>query len=368
MNQKNTINITFFGDIFPGELPFTLKYGIRSQFNRHKGKPWISKIKGILGDNDIIIGNLESPLVTEDDSLKKTFFGDPDFANFLKECGINVLNVANNHTLEQGNQGFSGTIGVLNKADLGVIGNNENSRSKILYKNVNNMKIAMAGFSQVDLHKIKNDDYFAVLDEDNVIKSLQEMEANNADVKILSFHWGDEYMYVPTLQQRKMAYKFVDNGADIIVGHHPHVIQPYEQYKNGHIFYSLGNFVFDFIHAKNVSMGMVASIEIKEGKQFNVDLKGVKLSYKNTVTLLSEAKFKKYYSRITKLYDRCKTMTDKDYQNSYRTTLKRNLLLQRIVMKTSLMNEFFRIKNNDKKFLLRNIFNYWGSILKTGHK
>jgi poly-gamma-glutamate capsule biosynthesis protein CapA/YwtB (metallophosphatase superfamily) len=85
------------------------------------------------------------------------------------------------------------------------------------------------------------------------------MQSNNADIKILSFHWGNEYIHHPSLGQRNLAYKCIEAGADIIVGHHPHVIQPYEKYKEGHIFYSLGNFCFDNLQSKQTRTGMIAS-------------------------------------------------------------------------------------------------------------
>ena len=359
MKQNDTLRIALIGDIFPGELPFTQNYGIRTQFEKHKGIPWIRKINEIVGKNDIIIGNLESPLVTEINSIKKTFFGNPEFVYFLKECGINVLNVANNHIMEQGNQGFQSTIQALNKAELGIVGHIIDSKSKIIYKNVKGLKIAIAGFSNVDLHVIQNDDHFAVLNEDNVINTLTTMEEHKADIKILCFHWGNEYVHIPSFEQRKMAYKFIDNGADVIVGHHPHVIQPYEEYKNGHIFYSLGNLIFDYNHSKMVSIGLVATIEINESKQIHINLNGVKLSYKNTVTSLPLDKFEKYYSNVIKLYDKFIILSDEKYQKCYHTLHKRNHLRQRIFMKTSIIKEFLRIKKKDKIFLIRNLFTYY---------
>jgi len=257
MNQEDMIGITLLGDIFPGELDFTQNYGIRTQFKKHKGIPWRKEIKKIVSDDDIVLGNLESPLVHEADAIKKTFFGDPEFVCFLRECGINVVNIANNHILEQGNEGFRSTIQALNNAELGIIGQSIDSKSKIFYIDVKGLKIAIAGFSNVDLHIIQNDNHFAVLNEDNVINTIESMEEHMVDLKILSFHWGNEYIHVPSIDQRKMAYKFIDNGADIIVGHHPHVIQPYEKYKHGHIFYSLGNFIFDYIHSRMVSFGLI---------------------------------------------------------------------------------------------------------------
>jgi gamma-polyglutamate biosynthesis protein CapA len=359
MTQKNLIKLTIIGDVFPGELPYTQNYGIRTQFRNHKGEAWGNKIKEILGENDIVIGNLESPLIDERIALKKTFFGDPEFAKFLKDCGITVLNVANNHILEHGKSGFQCTIDTLKNAKLGIIGNIRNLDSNVYYRNIKRMEIAIAGFSNVDLDYSHNDYQFAVLNEVNVINSIKEMEGHGANLKILCFHWGNEYINVPSMDQRKMAYKFIDNGADIIIGHHPHVIQPYERYNNGHIFYSLGNFIFDFIHSKMVSIGLVATISITENKVINVRFKGVKLSNRNVIGLYPKKEFEKHNSIIISLYEKMKKQADEDYRDQYKNMLIRNHLIQRGLMKTTIIREFFRLNNPNKILLIRNLFNHY---------
>jgi len=134
--MSESVKIKLIGDIFPGELSFTQNYGIRTQFEKHNGKPWGNRIKTILDDTDIVIGNLESPLVEENKAIKNTFFGNPNFAFFLKECGINILNIANNHIMEQGDAGIKNTIDSLKNAQLGIVGNIVNFTSNILYLNV----------------------------------------------------------------------------------------------------------------------------------------------------------------------------------------------------------------------------------------
>jgi len=360
MSSNDLINITLIGDIFPGELPFTRDYGIRTQFKIHKGALWGLKIKEILGSNDIVIGNLESPLVTNGNSVKNTFYGDPGFALFLKECGINVLNIANNHILEQGYNAFRNTIDTLNKVEIGVVGNNTDSGSNIYYIENKDLKVAIAGFSNVDLQVIENNGSFSILNENDVIHTLKIMMEEKADLKILSFHWGNEYVRIPSLEQRKIAYKFIDHGADVIAGHHPHVIQPYEKYKNGHIFYSLGNFIFDYIHSEMVSIGLVARIDVNaRNKNVNVKLKGVKLSNKDTIEVLPDHSFKKYYSDITNLYEKTCKMADEDYINHYKNLLRRNHLGQRISMKTAIIKEFFRVNGNSKTILIQNLLKYY---------
>jgi len=363
MKENSTLKIALVGDIFPGELPFTINYGIRTQFKMHRGKPWLTKINGILGENDITIGNLESPLIPNDLKVQSAFYGCPDFAHFLKAAGINIVNIANNHMLEQGKIGFKNTIQVLNSAGLGVVGYLESNESKILYLNVKDRKIAVAGFSNVDLHVIRNNNNFAVLNEVNVLQTLKAMAEAGADIKILCFHWGNEYIHIPQLAQRHLAYKLIDNGADIIAGHHPHVIQPYEQYKNGHIFYSLGNFMFDYSHSDMVSKGLVAHIKMAGSNGVKVALSGVKLSYKGTISAISPVSFDKYYQKINKLYNMFIHFSDEDYNDNYLRLLQKNHFRQRILMKTAIFKEFYRLKMLDKLHLLKNIILYYKTLV-----
>lgn len=353
--NNSELKISLVGDIFPGELPYTISYGIRSQFVKHRGLPWKDKIHEILGENDLVIGNLESPLVEESKTLKKTFFGERSFAEFLSNCGINILNIANNHILEQGSIGFESTIKAIEKANLNVIGNVENNKSKIVIKEVKGFKIALAGFSNVDLKKIKNDNHFAVLTENNVLETIEQMKQLNANLIILSLHWGNEYIQIPSYQQRKMAYKFIDAGVDIIAGHHPHVIQPHEEYKGKHIFYSLGNFLFDYIQSKQFGLGLKVSILFSQKSGFRVTVAGVRLSYKNTLESIPAEDFERNYIRIIKNYKRVRELDQVSYERFYTKTLERNHLIERFTMKTSLLIEFLRISLTDKRKLLSNL-------------
>ncbi len=361
----NTIlKISFLGDIFPGEMAYTINYGIKSQFNSHKGLPWIYKLNNYTKESDLVIANLESPLVDSRSILKETFCGYPDFANFLKKGGIDVVNIANNHILEHDSAGYYQTIEYLKRANVGIIGLQEDGKSKVSYLHIKNVKIGIAGFSNVDLEVIDDEKHFAILRENEVLNVIEEMKSSNADLKILSFHWGNEYIHVPSLNQRELAYKFIKAGADIIVGHHPHVIQPYEKYMDGHIFYSLGNFMFDIVHSRMVSIGLMAQVLVDTNKnQIITELEGVKLSYRDTFSKMSKHKFDKYYSKISKQYKNFINLPDVVYKKKYRKLLKRNRLNQRILMKTSIVIEFFRIGRKDKIKLMYNVINYYFNTL-----
>lgn len=362
--KPTKVTISLLGDVFPAELPFTIGFGIKSQFETHNGKVWEKKIKSIIGESDIVIANLESPLVTKEKRIKETFFGLPSFVNFLKNSGVGIVNIANNHILEHNKEGFDCTKRILSENNMGFVGNEVGGRSHVLYQTISGLKIAVAGFSNVDLHVVNNEHNFAVLTEENVIDSLNEMISQNADIKILCFHWGNEYVHIPSIEQRKLAHKFIDAGADVIAGHHSHVIQPYEEYKGGHIFYSLGNFMFDYLHSKMVRIGLAPSLEIDHEKNSSVTLKGVELSYKNTISLMSDKKFSKFYSKINSRYNSFAELPDNLYKKKYLKMLQRNRFHRRLAMKAYVFVEFFKIPNTYKIAMIKNVNYYYANLLR----
>lgn len=359
------MKIGFLGDIFPGEQNYTINYGILSQFKSHNGDKWEKDIKSITNECDYVIGNLESPLVRTDKAQKKIFRGDPEFALFLKKVGINILNIANNHILEHGSEGFYNTIEILHNYDIDVIGYIHNNQPVIVYKNYNGIKIGIAGFSNVDLDKFDNNNHFPVLDDFNVLNTLSRMKSDRVDYKILVFHWGDEYINVPSLHQRLSAQKYIDKGASIIIGHHPHVIQPYEEYNDGHIFYSLGNFIFDYLPSFNVRMGLSVYIKLLKHSKPLVSYKGIQLSDGKLVRLSENKIFEKHYRRISNNYDKMLSLTHSDYKHKYRLSKRINRLKQRIKMKFFLIVELLNIDKSDKLHLVSNVANHYLSILKT---
>jgi len=364
MIAEDNIKITFVGDIFPGELIYTQNYGIRTQFKRHNGYPWKSRIKSITGENDLIIGNLEGPLISQENAKKTTFFGDPEFGFFLKDCGIDILNLANNHILEHGEEGLKSTVEILRKANIEVIGKLTDFNAGVCLKVIKDLKIGIAGFSNVDLNIIRNNSQFYELTEENVFNALKVMEQNKTDLKILCFHWGNEYIQVPSSGQRLLAYKFIDKGADIIIGHHPHIIQPWEIYKNGHIFYSLGNFIFDFIHSKSFGTGLVVTVEISRNGPIKISFKSVRLSYTNTITLLPSSETLKLNTKITSVYNNFKSLSLAKYNDRYNRLLRKNHLKQRLLMKIHLIKEFIIIENKDRIILAKNLISYYLDYIK----
>ncbi len=346
------MKLTFLGDIFPADESFCVGFGIHSQFLKHWGEEWKNNMSSFTRGSDYTVGNLESPLIPTSMAISDTFYGHPHFASFLNDCGVNVLNIANNHIFEHGKNGYEETIRVIQGADIKVIGHN----NKVLYLKAQDCSIAIAGFCAPKLLEHPFDNTLSILNKENVMSSLDAMQAHNTDVKIFCFHWGNEYIQKPSMQQREFAYALIDAGADVIIGHHSHVIQPYEQYGKGHIFYSLGNFCFNNpFESKHYSRGMGVTLDIDVDKKTisDISLSGVMLLQYELIKKMEPASFNAYFSKIQNKYISSKDK--KQYEKKYKKEQKWRRFIERILMKTSMINLFFSIRAKDKSMLLKNL-------------
>nr|WP_204617195.1 CapA family protein [Desulforadius tongensis] len=189
------------------------------------------KVAAIFKNDDLTIANLETTLtnaVVRADK-KFAFAGKPEYGGILVSGGIDAVNLANNHTMDYLQQGYADTVAVLDALGIGYFGNNIK-----LIKRVKGVNVGMLGYrgwwdNQRIKTQIKTD-----------IASLKQQ----APVVIVSFHWGEERANYPNSVQKNLGRWAIDSGADLVLGHHPHVIQGIENYKGKIIVYSLANFVF----------------------------------------------------------------------------------------------------------------------------
>ncbi|MCG2677530.1 CapA family protein, partial [bacterium] len=193
----------------------------------------------------------ESPLSTKGEPVPNkeyTFRANPKVAEGLKDAGFDVLSLANNHILDYGGEALFETIEVLDSKMIFHIGAGKNiqeAREPIILK-VKNKKFGFLAYSNTFPEEFWAKEEkagtaygkFSSVKED--VKELKE----KVDFLIISFHWGDEEQVSPQEYQRNLAHLAIDNGADIILGHHTHMLSGIETYKNGVIIYSLGNFAF----------------------------------------------------------------------------------------------------------------------------
>lgn len=356
------VKLTFIGDIFPADELFTSGFGIKSKTNEKNVRRWTKNVAEVVGEADYIIGNLESPLLDEKDAVGNTFYGKPIFADVLKDSGINVLNIANNHITEHGAKGFHNTVTTLRDKGLEIIGKVENELPEILSIHQDDTTICMSAFCDERICSIDNHGCYASLTKNKVMETLERMKGMHPDVIIFIFHWGNEYIHFPSPDQRKLAKELIDEGANLVVGHHPHVIQPYEHYHGGHIIYSLGNFCFDDVQSNHFGKGMMAHVSIQDRIIDNISFSGITVQDmafgEDLVKLMNKKDFNHYFSSIADNYVQLQQLSEEAYGDVYMQVLQREHKKERLCMRLNLVKKVIDLRHQHKAQLIKNIKNY----------
>jgi len=233
------------------------------------------EVKKYLSDADLTIGNLET--VTAGNSKKYSgypFFNAPDdFIYALKDAGFDLLITANNHVLDQGEKGVIRTIEKISENKLNYSGTakNQNDKDSLRIFDINNIKIAVLAYTENTngIPVPKGKDYLInIVDSLRIKKDIEKARTFGADIVIVQFHFGVEYKREPNKYQQDIVEKTILAGADIIIGSHPHVIQPLKYFKTingnidtGLIAYSLGNFISNQ-RWRYSDAGIILNIEI----------------------------------------------------------------------------------------------------------
>jgi poly-gamma-glutamate synthesis protein (capsule biosynthesis protein) len=219
---------------------------------RKYGLGWpFEKVSEALQSADLAFCNLECPLSLNGIKVPKRFCfkADPNLVHCLIGAGFDIVSLANNHTLDCNRNGLVETMHYLDKWKVGHVGAGKTSAYAALprFVDVNGLRIAFLARNELLPEGVwvrPDAPGIAHLEPDRLVDEVSR-SARQADVVIVSLHWGVEYRKTPEKEQVKLARKLVDAGADMVLGHHPHVIQPVEKYHGGVIAYSMGNFVFD---------------------------------------------------------------------------------------------------------------------------
>ena len=208
-------------------------------------------VKAELEKPDLMFANLETPIAPKADQGSRSFvFNAPvATASALKHAGIDVVSVANNHSYDQGPKGFIETLEHLDEVGLPYVGGGRvpdefGERTC----NLKGISIAMMGWAQFFNSPPGNESIRAALFETNRAEAVVRSAARRADVVVVSLHWGQEYRMTPRPEEVALAHRLAEAGATVILGHHPHVLEPVEIYhrRDGSrslIAYSLGNFI-----------------------------------------------------------------------------------------------------------------------------
>ncbi len=228
-----SITISAAGDCTLGtDENFDQSTSFNAYFDQNGAAYFFQNVKSIFDADDLTIVNMEGTLTEETSRQDKTFAfkGKGSYAQVLSEGGVEAANLANNHSHDYGDQSYIDTIGYLGAEGIVSFGYD---RTAVM--DVNGVKVGLVG-----VYELAD----GMECEDEMISYIQSVEAEGAQIVIVSFHWGVEKEYYPDDTQVALAHSAIDNGADLVLGHHPHVLEGIEEYKGKNIVYSLGNFCF----------------------------------------------------------------------------------------------------------------------------
>ena len=228
-----SITISAAGDCTLGtDSSFNQSTSLNAYYNSNGAAYFLQNVKSVFEADDLTIVNMEGTLTESDSRQDKTFAfkGPGEFTQILTSGSVETANLANNHSHDYGDQSYTDTINYMEEAGITTFGYD---RTAVV--DVNGVKVGLVGTYELA-------DGMGC--EAGMIENIKKVESEGAQVVIVSFHWGMEKENYPNDNQKSLAHSAIDNGADLVLGHHPHVLQGIEKYKGKNIVYSLGNFCF----------------------------------------------------------------------------------------------------------------------------
>lgn len=238
------------------------------------------KIQDYLKNADLVFGNLETPITqgAEIPDFEMIFRSNPGTEQALKQAGFSVLSLANNHIPNFGEKGLKDTFNYLDNAGIKYVGagNNEQEANQPIYIEKNGIKFAFLAYNDTDVvpafyEASNNRAGTAFMRIDKMTEAVKEVK-QKSDFVIVSMHSGTEYTDKPNDSQINFAHAAIDAGANLVIGHHPHVVQTLEKYKGKFIFYSLGNFVFDQPQKQETKEGLAIKVYFEKDEINKISL------------------------------------------------------------------------------------------------
>lgn len=249
--ETNPQNILLTGDILLARHVETLL--LKEGFNY----PYQGVNYSDIIDKFYLVGNFESsipPVHRRTKNFEMNFSVNKNLIPELMSSGFTHLSLANNHSFDHGQIGFDNTTAVLQQNNLITFGQPQKvSSSSITYLDISNYRVALIALETLSNSYSKVD-----------LQALLTETDKNSSFQIIYIHWGDEYIEHSNQQQRNLALSLVEAGADLIVGHHPHVVQEVGFINNVPVFYSLGNYIFDQYFSESVQTGLVLNLDFED--------------------------------------------------------------------------------------------------------
>ena len=228
-----SLTLSVVGDCTLGtDETFDYDTSLNAYYENYGADYFLQNVKDIFSADDLTIANFEGTLTDSDEREDKTFaFKAPaSYASILTGGSVEAVNTANNHSHDYGEQSFDDTLAALDDAGIVHFGYDETA-----VMDVKGIKVGLVGIYELYDHLEREQQL-----KDNIAK----VKADGAQLIIVIFHWGNETETVPDSNQTILGRIAIDEGADLVCGHHPHVLQGIETYKGRNIVYSLGNFCF----------------------------------------------------------------------------------------------------------------------------
>ena len=228
-----SLTVSVVGDCTLGtDENFDYDTSLNAYYENYGADYFFSNVKSIFSADDLTIANFEGTLTDSDEREDKeyAFKAPAEYTSILTAGSVEAVNTANNHSHDYGEKSYTDTISALEDAGIASFGYN---RIKIL--KIKGIKVGVTGIYELADHQKR---------ASQVKQNIKALKKAGAQVIIVNFHWGIEKQYTPDENQKALAHLAVDEGADLVIGHHPHVLEGIEEYNGKYICYSLGNFCF----------------------------------------------------------------------------------------------------------------------------
>ena len=228
-----SLTVSVVGDCTLGtDENFDYDTSLNAYYENYGADYFFSNVKSIFSADDLTIANFEGTLTDSEDREDKeyAFKAPAEYAGILTSGSVEAVNTANNHSHDYGDQGYEDTISALDSAGILNFG-----YDKTIITEVKGIKVGLVGIYELKDHLER---------KEQLKQNIAKVKSEGAQITIVIFHWGNEKEEVPDSNQTTLAHLAIDEGADLVCGHHPHVLQGIEEYKGKNIVYSLGNFCF----------------------------------------------------------------------------------------------------------------------------
>lgn len=332
LNKNATSSVSEYdgGKLVKGTVVGDMMLGrsITNKGSKNNYKNMFSGVSDLWKDSDYVAGNLECVLLDNASDYEKNdkeihINAETKTANVLKENGFTLVSLANNHLADFKAKGVVNTLDTLDKVGLKHVGAGRNLTEAAEYdiQEINGVKIATIAVSDIIPKDFAARDSKAGILTTKTLKYYQAVKdaSEKADLVIANIHWGVEYGMTETEAQQQLARNLINWGVDVVIGSHPHVLQPVEKYGDGIIFYSMGNFVFDQGWSRTKD-SMVLNYYVDENGNCSFEITPIRIK-DGYPEVTNNAFFKKRtYRTLTK------NLKDSDYEVKSNTLLMKNAI------------------------------------------